>query len=899
MSGRMSVLTRSARTTPMLSVFLVVVIAALSFLGVSAPVLLADGRTATVQRAATALPLLARWPADTIPGLPAFDEGADSGADVWSAPLAAAEQLRQAQPEPLRSMLGTPRMTMRIDPVPTLGTPDAPVPLNKIGLVADPGLEDRATLVEGRLPNVVPADDGIEIALTTTVAEALEWRVGDTRQWDGTTLTLTGLVGPSGHDDGDWSFIAGSITPLVEIGAAGDRILVGAAFLNPAQTDALASRVRNVKITSWMPFDTSAIDAASAATTAAQLRLLSADPVELTMHDETFFDVGLSFSSSLPRAIDEGVSRGDALTAVVSVVAVGPVAVALVVLALVSRLIAVRRVTTTRVLRARGASVAGLVGMLGAEGAALGVLGALIGSIAAASGVGWAGPLVLLIPVLLAAVPAIVVPWSAVTDAERTGRRDLGDPADAGFGGPGRGRLALQLLVLALTVALSILVVVRGGSGGVDPLLIVLPVLLGGTGSILSLRLLPILLRLAERRGRRRVALTALLGPARARRDPVVRTAPVLAAVIGLGVAVFSVAFAATVSNGITRAAEVGVGADVRIDASYITDDGAELVSAQGGVAATAALRGVSTTDARADGQKERATVYAVDAADLADVQRDSPGAIPLPPEIAAEQSDGAVPVVVSEALLARLGIEDPDDAELEIAGEPVRIIAVAPSSVPFGSAEQWVIVDSANASALGDRGRGISQLYIALTADANADAVGEAAVATLAGHASFSTPAATAAVYEQDPAFGLVRGALLAASALVAALLAVAIVATLVLGASSRARMLAILRTLGHPVGGAGRLVAWEVAPALLLALPFGVGAGIGMAWLVIPQLDLRGFVGGSAQPPVVLGGVWPVLVVIGFALVTSSAVAAATALASRVGTAATIRADGEEREQ
>ncbi|WP_417556559.1 hypothetical protein [Microbacterium sp.] len=107
---------------------------------------------------------------------------------------------------------------------------------------------------------------------------------------------------------------------------------------------------------------------------------------------------------------------------------------------------------------------------------------------------------------------------------------------------------------------------------------------------------------------------------------------------------------------------------------------------------------------------------------------------------------------------------------------------------------------------------------------------------------------------------------------------------------------MLAILRTLGSARRTAGRLVTWEVAPALLLALPFGVGAGVATAMLVIPQLDLRGFVGGSAQPPVSLGGLWTLAAVVGFALVAAFSVAVAAGLASRLDSADAIRA-GDER--
>jgi putative ABC transport system permease protein len=199
-------------------------------------------------------------------------------------------------------------------------------------------------------------------------------------------------------------------------------------------------------------------------------------------------------------------------------------------------------------------------------------------------------------------------------------------------------------------------------------------------------------------------------------------------------------------------------------------------------------------------------------------VQQDASGALALPAALG-DPADDAVPVVISETLLHRLG-DDPADLDLEVGGTPLRVVGVAPSQVPFGTAEQWIIVDTGNAAELGERSTGLSQIYLSLAPGADPDAVGTAAVDALGAGASYETPARAAAEYEQDPAYDLVRGALLAASAIVALLLAVAIVATLVLGAASRARMLAILRTLGHPQRAAGRLVAWEVAPALLLAL-------------------------------------------------------------------------------
>ncbi|WP_404475682.1 ABC transporter permease [Microbacterium aerolatum] len=890
MMGRTPLAMRGASTTPALSLFLVVVIAVLSYLGVAAPAVLADGRTATVQRAVDSLPELARWPSATAPGLPAFTAVSEPGVGVWGRTLAAVQAKRAEQPEPLRSLLGEPRVTVTVDPSPSADPGSASVvPRNKVGLVSDPGLLGRADLVEGRFPEITDPADGIEIVLTQAIAEQLRWETGTVRQWDGTTLTLTGLVAPSADDDGDWAFISGSVEPLIEVDADGNRTLVTAAFMHVDEAAALTARSGDVKTSAWMPFDSAALDGASAATTAAQLRLLTASPVEVPLHDTTFFNRGLAFGSSLPQAIDTGTLRGDAMTDVVAVASGGPIAAALVVVALVSRLIAVRRTVAARVLRARGASRARLIALLSGEGAALGLLGALIGAGIAAVQPGWAAPWVLLVPILLAVVPAFVLPSGALTDAEGRGRGDLGERSRSGA-----GRAALELVILAVTVVFVVLVVTRSRAGGVDPLLLSLPVLLGASGGILALRVLPVLLRLAENRGRRRPSLTALLGPARARREPVVRIAPVLAAAVGLGVAVFSVAFVATVSSGVDRSAMINVGADVRVDAAYIDGAGADRVAALDGVAAMASLRGDSTVDVSVGGKPVRAHVYTVDRDEMVTVQRGSATPLPLADALT-EDADEGVPVVVSEGLLARLGVDDPGEAKLEVAGTQVRVVGTAPSQVPFGTAEQWVIVDPANAAALGERGTGASQLYLALAPGADPDAVGAAAVAALGGDAAFETPALVAAGYAQDPVFAIVQGALVAASLLVALLLAVAVVATLVLGAPARARTLAILRTLGHPRRAAGRLVAWEVAPALLLALPFGLAAGIAMAWLVIPQLDLRGFVGGSGQPPIDLGGAWSLLVVAGFALSVFGAVVAATALASRAGAADVIRADDE----
>ena len=425
--NRIRMLMRSASTTPLLSLLLVVVIAALSWAGIAAPGMLEAGRTATLQRAVSSVPALTRWPSATVPGMPAFG-GTDADAGVWRTALTALDRSRQEQPEPLRALLGAPRLSMMIDPVPTTDDdPDrvGPVPFNKVGLASDPGFLSRSQLVEGRLPKRTDPADGVEIALTNRIAAQLDWKVGTERQWEDLTLTLTGTVEPSGRDAGDWTFINGSLTPLIEVDGGGNRILVVAGFMHVDEITALTDRISDIKTSAWMPFEGTALDATTAAKAAAQLRRLAADPARIPMHDSPFYNSGLQFRSSLPQSIDAGVARADAMTPVVTVAAVGPTVVALVVLALVSRLIAVRRVTAAGVLRARGASLGRLVALLGGEGAFLGVLGAALGAVVAAIRPGWASGAVAVIPVVLAAVPIVVLPWSVLTEAERRGRHDL------------------------------------------------------------------------------------------------------------------------------------------------------------------------------------------------------------------------------------------------------------------------------------------------------------------------------------------------------------------------------------------------------------------------------------------------------------------------------------------
>lgn len=886
-SGTLRVVRRTVSTAPALSAFIIVVVAVLSFLGAAAPVVLHDARTATIQREIRDLPPTLRSASAGIAGLPHLDARPTPGAGVWGGAIRDAEAGREALPQPLRGLLGAPRIVSQLDPLPSFA--EGPIPKNTVALVADPLFADRTRITQGRAPESGAAD-AVEVAVSEEVARQLEWPVGTARTVTGARLLLTGLFAPRVDDHGDWAFLAGALEPRVEITPDGDVILNALAFTDRDEVTAFVPQAKNAATPAWMLFDVDRLDAEDAPTVAQQLRLLASNAVRLRPETGDFHDTGLLYSSGAPEAIDRAVARGEAMTAVVTVAAIGPVAVAVVALALCGRMLALRRVRTVRLMQARGASTAQLVALLGGEGLALGLVGAVLGAGAALVLPGWDGALSLFVPLILALVPAVVLPASALAEARTHARRDLGAPV----GTRPWARLAVEGVVLLATAALVALLLTRQTvAGAVDPLLIVLPVLLGASGSILALRVLPPLLGVIERRGARMPGLIALLGPARARRDPSVRTAPVLAVVVGIGVAVFSVVFAGTVSAGIARTAQTATGADLRISAGYVPPGEVERIAGIPGVERVAPLYADLASELDAGARTVRIRLYVVDRQELAAVQDGRAAALPLPPALS-EPADGAVPVVASRALLDLVGQEVGD--VLEVGGTPTRVVGAAPDLVPFGSATRWIIVDRANAADLDVRRPAISRLFASLATGADAAAVDAAVRDVLGPDIETTAPGQIVEELSEDPAYRLVVAALAAACVLVALLLGVTVAVTLVLGAAGRGRLLALLRTLGHRRRDDLAVVAWEVVPALAVALPFGLVAGAGMSWLVIGAIDLRGFVGGVTQPPLDVGGALPAAVIGGFVLVAAAAIAVATRIAGRVGSAEAIRSGDEE---
>ncbi|MFB7842164.1 FtsX-like permease family protein [Microbacterium sp. NPDC056052] len=880
--GTPAVVLRTALTTPLLSAFLVLAIAAMTLAGALVPPLIDAARTATVQHQIRDIPEIGRPLTAAQSWIAGLQRGGPGKTDVWSEPLAALQAQRDRQPEPLRSVLGTPRAVGDFRAIELQG--DRKTPRNAVRLIMDPGLEQRSRLVQGAYPRVTDPAEGIEIVLSDQAAAELDWNVGEVRDRQGLPVTLTGLVAPSGADDLDWDMLVGSRAPTVQYTPMGDTILQTVGFMAPDEAGVLGDLLTQSATFAWIPLDVSRIPARDAATVSTQLRLFMANPVHVGSGGG-FHDDGLQFSSPLADALDRGVARGSALVAVVSVAAVGPLTVAAVVLALAGRQLALRRRRAASLVRARGASLVQLCVVLGGETLVLGILGAAIG-IAAGAALSSGGPdaLTVFVAAVLVLVPTCAVPFTIVAGLRRAERRDGAAPRQRPW-----TRLVAEAVVVALAVGVAVVLRSRDGALRVDPVLLAMPVLIGAVGTAAVLRLLPLVLEALLRAARRRSGLISLLGPARALRDAALRTAPALAAVIGIAVAVFAVSFAATVSDGIDRTARDATGADIAASMPFFEDAQTAAARKIPGVEAVATLDADEIGQGASEGVTDRVRVYAVDRDAFARVQQGFDGALPLPASLT-ETSGGSIPVVASEQLLARFG------EGLTVNGHAVRVVAHTAQRTPFGNTERWVIVDRGNIDRIGVASPLITKLFAAVAPGHDPRTVSKELAARLGETATVTTADQLIAQTTSDPASSALRVALMVAAAIVAVLLAVAVLQTLLLGAVARARLLALLRAVGYPRRRELPLVAWEVGPALVIALPVGVASGLAMSWLVIGALDLRGFTGGETAPALSLPPVWLAAAVLGFAAITAAAVLLATAAAMRLRSADAIRVSDDE---
>jgi putative ABC transport system permease protein len=852
----------------------------------------------------------------------------------WAPFLANLDTVRAETPEPLRSVMEAPNFHVTSADLaytdPTAGSQLAEA---KVYLRTATDLSEHAELVVGRWPAataqpVFGGDDDqflpqptepappFEVAVSRAVAESYGWEVGGrygNLPGSGVialsdrypSLVVTGIF-ETGDPNADY-WLHHALGARASVIADPNRGLLGTAtaYVDPAMITPLTFGMAETRV--WYPVDTDGVTAAEVPLLLAQANGQAAKTLLVEAEPGDPAPLQLRPSTRLTEILQSLLAQRTGVDAIVAVLAVGPLGATVAVLALGARLVVDRRRTALALLRARGASGTQLRLLMGGEGLVVGFGSAIAGfaaGLALSAGLGLDAPVT--VSQVALAVAAGLAPAAALALATspaglRATRADLAPRSRS------RLRWVLEVLVVAGAALAAWLLLSRGvvaGSGagtGVDPLVAAAPLLVSLALTLLAVRAYPWIALAVERALAPRRDLVPFLGAARATRDPAGGPIPAVALVLAVAVAATSAVLYSTVSGGVVREAWRATGADLRISGPIVDEPAAEEIAALDGVEAVVPVGDVGDGVLQSDSASPRAEVYTVDAAALATAQADVAGA----PETLGELSratgsggaDDAVPVILTRSA-AGPGV-GPGSTGITLATQegsvPVTVVDVVDELPGLPAGRSLVLADTERLTA-GTGDTVYARLALVdLTDDADRSAV-TAEITALLPSSVVEDPDQEAEEMLSAPVSGGLVVAFVLAVLLAGLLCAAAVVMTLMLAAPARARLLAVLQTLGlSPRQGRG-LVGWEIGPWAAVALAVGAVLGVAVPSLVLAAVDVTALTGGTLQPapqydPLLLGAA-----AVGFVLVVLASVGVAAALSRRGEVAAQLRMGGDD---
>ncbi|NCD19583.1 MAG: FtsX-like permease family protein, partial [Actinobacteria bacterium] len=882
---------RLAGSTPGASLAIVLIVAVAAGLFTAWPRLLqqvlleeVDHRIATTPPTVRALAARGPgWP-DTTPG---WDERIRATLDGLAA---------SAGPE-LRAGLGEPVVVVEATQVVPILGPEGPSDLatRDLKFRVDPAIAERVRLVDGALPapserdrlldelfTTPPTDPGFrelsdrlespdlppsEVMMSTASAARLGLTVGDVLEVPGSMgngrVLLAGTFEALDPADSYWQHQVSVLAPLIRDDPNAGLLATATAYPHP-DTLRWVQELTQLQgaIHVWFPVTPQVTDAE---VLLADLRDFGARSVAI---DGPFGidSLRLDFSTGLTAVLERALGVWNSTNAVLTMVLAGPAGVTAALLALTVRLAVSRRRTTLALASARGGSPGQLRGALGAEGLLLGLPAAALGAGAATLAIPGA---VLPGHYLLAAVaglaPAVFLAATPLPSL-RPVRPDLAGRSRS------RWRWVAEVAVVALAAGAVYLLADRGvaadaATAGVDPLTAGAPLLVAVAAAVLVARAFPVLLRAVHAVTRRRPGLSGFLGSARAIRGGSGGLVTMLALVVGVSIAVFSTTMLATVTAGVGAAARDAVGADVRLTGPYYTAEELAAIRAVDGVASATEvvevplthLYEIAGTGSAVDQQSRRVTLVAVDTATLAETQRGISGAVTLPPGMD-RLVDGRLPLVLAS------GQQLTDGVELELLLEervPVTIAGRASAATGLAGGTSWAIVDLGLLREQSGERLPSRTVLVGLSDGADRAAALAALSDAVGGRGTVTSPAGDEASFLDSPSAAAMQAGFRGTLAVAAAQVVLAVVLALVLAAPERARLLAVLRTLGISAREARRLVSWETVPVVVVAVPAGALLGLALPHLVQAAVDLRPFTGGADQPPITPD--WALLALVG----------------------------------
>ncbi|MFD7024230.1 FtsX-like permease family protein, partial [Promicromonospora sukumoe] len=886
-----------------------------------------------VPGASSGLPPGMRPDADGLTGTPAEPD--------WAPFLANLDTLRAETPEPLRSAMGAPDFHVTAsDPALTEPVPRSELAEAKVFLRASPDLAEHGELVEGRWPAATPGPayeetgEGLadpappfEVAVSRAVADAYGWDVGgryDALSGGGVVrlaerypaLVVTGIF-ETGDPEADY-WLHHSLGARASVIADPNRGLLGTAavYVSPAMIAPLTLGFADTRV--WYPVDTDGVTAPDVPVLLSQVNGQSAQTFLVPAGPDDPAPMQLRPDSRLSEILERLLAQRTGVDAIVAVLAVGPLGATVAVLALGARLVVDRRRPALALLRARGASGGQLRLLMGGEGLVVGLGSAAAGfaaglALAAATGIDapvTAGQVGLALAAGLA--PAAALALATSPGGLRATRADLAPRSRS------RVRWVLEVLVVAGAVLAAWLLLSRGvvagsgadGGSGVDPLVAAAPLLVSLAVTLLAYRAYPWLALAAERALAPRRDLVPFLGAARATRDPAGGPVPAIALVLAVAVAATSAVLYSTVSGGVVREAWRATGADLRLSGPVVDEQVVGQIGAIDGVTAVTPVGDVGDGLLQGGGSSPRVEVWTVDAAALAVAQQDVEGAPETLAGLAAgadgaaggdagggdagggDDGGAALPVILTPGA-AGPGV-GPGSTGITLATQegsvPVEIVDVVDELPGLPAGRALVVADAERLeAATGDHAYARVGL-VGLTDTADRAAV-TAEISRLLPSSVLEDPDQEADAVLAAPVSGGLAAAFVLAVLLAGLLCAAAVVMTLMLAAPARARLLAVLQTLGLSSRQGRGLVGWEIGPWAAVALAVGAVLGVVVPELVLAAVDVTALTGGPTQPdaeydPLLLGAA-----ATGFVVVVLAGVGVAAGLSRRGEVAAQLR--------
>jgi ABC-type antimicrobial peptide transport system permease subunit len=534
--------------------------------------------------------------------------------------------LRQAWPGvgfQLQSALWTEMLQL-----PSLAT-STTTATRQIELASLEGISSQAMLTAGTWPGPPRQGDPVPVALPAAAASQLHLTVGSmltaTPQSGGTptTMRVTGLFRPRNPASTYWALdllpVSGVSVQRSSVSYAGltsqeSSATYGPAVVNPAEFRGALTVIQ----ASWMVLPQ------APAMARGNIESLDTGTSKAVSQLSVLLPKGLDVTTSLPRLL-VGIASTIVLTrSLFTIAALQLLLVAGAGLALAARLLAGLREEESALLRARGATSWQVVRPVLAEavvlGAAAGLAGVLAGTrltemLARLAGLRLGGYTVRGITVLawLSALAMLVLcvavmAWPALrTPAPDTARLRGGRQARlAGIAWAGGDLALVALAAVAIWELRGYSAVAHPGTGslGIDPVVAVAPALALAGLTLIPLRGLPLLARLADEatdRGRR---LAAAMVSWQIARRPIRQTGPALLVVVATATTTLALAGYASWRQSAADQAAFAVGSDVRVDAADELPLGATgMITRAPGVtgATSASLASVSTSVSNGD----------------------------------------------------------------------------------------------------------------------------------------------------------------------------------------------------------------------------------------------------------------------------------------------------------